>query len=560
MDIYDERGKRIALSLNAFVAEGGEGRLYAKGERVYKIYLNARDLIPEGKVVQLQQLDRPNIIRPLGPIFSAKGERIGFSMRRVPRDAIALSRLFTSSYWAASGITSEKIARLVDAMRETIAFIHARGFLQVDGNEFNYMVSADLVTPYFIDVNSYQTPDYPASAIMASIRDYTRNGFSPETDWFSFGIVAFQLFTGIHPFKGRHPAFGKNDFAKRIAAGVSVFDKAVRCPTSVRDFSTLPANYRQWFEAMFVRGERLAPPERAGAAQPVAPIRRVIQDGAKVAVHRVASFDGPVGRFRTINGQRVVRVGDRLYVGSRAYAIPARSSTFILNEHGVPLFARIEAGTVVLEEGDSAQTIPVPLAAERLWAANNVLYRVSEDRLTEIKVFEVGGQWRAAPGASRVIGAAGTQFFSALAVQHALGQPFVLLAAGPGTLPVVAMPELAGYRVVDACYEARVAAFVLADAAGRYRVARARFDSRFGSYDFEVRDDIEEINFAVLDKGIIVSIPREHVMEITPAAPGRSEVRVVDDPQIRTDMRLVNDAGQLAFAVGRDVYVASLKS
>ncbi len=559
MDIFDSSGRRIRLTDQNFVAEGGEGRLYTHGGYVYKVYLEPAKVIPAEKIAELARLDHPSIIRPLGPIFDGnRGEQIGYSMMKVSEGAVALPRLFTSAFWNANGITPEKIATLVEAMQKTIAFVHKQGFLQVDGNEFNYMVGSGFVKPYFIDVDSYQTPNYPATAIMPSIRDYTRTGFSAETDWFSFAIVVFQLFAGIHPFKGRHPDFRKNDFEGRIKAGVSVLDKAVSYPSSVRDFGMIPKAYMGWFEALFVRGERGAPPS-GDIRVAVQRRKRVIQDGLRVAIREIASFDGAVRRFRTLNGQQVVRVGERIFVGKRAYDIPDGTSAVVLGDQGAPLFVVTQDGRVAIIDGENGARTESTLEAQRVFVAGNVPYLINGEDLVEMKILQIGGRLVVGPGPTRKILPNATSVYNGLVVESVLGKTHLLIPAAPGVMPIVAVPELDAYRIVEAKYERGVAGLLVATKDGQYRQARVRFDAAFTRYDFELRDDADDLNFTVLDKGIIVSIPRDGVIEVAPSTPGGGAVRVVEDPQIRLFMRLVNDAGRLAFYAEHRIYAATLK-
>lgn len=98
MDIYDSTGKKIRLTQKCFLAEGGEGRLYADKSHVYKIYLSTDKIIPVAKIDELGKLDNPSIIRPIGSIFDTSQQRIGFSMNRV-NNPVPLARIFTSSYW-----------------------------------------------------------------------------------------------------------------------------------------------------------------------------------------------------------------------------------------------------------------------------------------------------------------------------------------------------------------------------------------------------------------------------------------------------------------------------
>ena len=55
---------------------------------------------------------------------------------------------------------------------------------------------------------------------MDSVRDRHAAGWNEGTDWFSFALVSFQMFVGIHPYKGKHPALKTLD--ERMAQNVSV--------------------------------------------------------------------------------------------------------------------------------------------------------------------------------------------------------------------------------------------------------------------------------------------------------------------------------------------------
>src|SRR4030042_7024396 len=139
------------------------------------------------------------------------------------------------------------IIHLVENIKKLIYFVHDKNCLIVDGNELNYLVNNDFITPYMIDVNSWQTPSYNATAIMPSIRDWSTTTFSELTDWFSFAIISFQLFIGVHPFKGTHKKYRRNDFVNRVKDSVSVFNSQVSLPPSARDFNLIPGSYKDWY-------------------------------------------------------------------------------------------------------------------------------------------------------------------------------------------------------------------------------------------------------------------------------------------------------------------------
>jgi hypothetical protein len=556
MDIYNTQGKRLRLKDNDFLTEGGEGKLYALGGRVVKLYHEPNKVIAADKLDRLARLDRPNIIRPLEFVFDHRGDRIGFIMRKV-NSAVALPRLFTTAYWNANGITPEKITRLITGMQDTIAFIHQHRCLQVDGNEFNYMTKADLSTAYFIDVDSYQTPGHPATAIMPSIRDYTQLGFNESTDWFSFAIVAFQLFTGIHPYKGRHPDFKSGDFQGRVKAGISVFHPDVTYPPSVRSFSVIPPMYLHWFQEVFA-GTRTAPP--SGQVQvAVAPHVRTVRDGKRVTIKPLTSYPEAIRAFSTFYGQYVVRAGDYVFIGKRRYAVPSNTQGIVILENATPLFLSTYKGLLVATPIPGITVTLTSLFASRVFVVNNVPYVVHEDKLIELTIAPLGTRVVVSPGVSRTILPNATQVYTDIVLQNVLGKTHALLPVKPGVMPIIAVPELDVYRIIDARFSGGVAIFQVATQVGDYQTMRLRFTNDFTSYDVEIRSDIDDpLNFTVLEKGLIVRGPRAGTLEITPTSIHRPEVRLVDDVALPPDLHLANDNGQVIFSAGSALYALSL--
>ena len=177
-------GKEINLSQQNYVTKGGEGSIYKKGGTAFKIYEELKKMIPLAKIGELNQLDHPSIVRPQNPIYNEQKHLIGFTMDWLGGNMVALCKLFTNNFRDNNGITSDSTIELVENIKNGIHFVHQKKCLIVDGNELNYMVADDFVTPYFIDVNCWQTPSFPPDAIMPSIRDWTTDKFTEVTDWF----------------------------------------------------------------------------------------------------------------------------------------------------------------------------------------------------------------------------------------------------------------------------------------------------------------------------------------------------------------------------------------
>ena len=217
MEVFVENIGKVDLSENKdFKTQGGEGKIYIKNNVVYKIYIDYTKTIKKEKIKELSVLQHKNIIKPDNIIWTnqKKNKMIGYTMKYI-ENTEPLCKYFTNSFQNANNITSKNILELVYRLQETIHYIHTNKILIVDGNEFNYLVTNKTQMPYFIDVDSYQTPSFPATAIMPSIRDWHTKGFNELSDWYSFAIIACQLFIGIHPYKGTHPNFSKKDLESR---------------------------------------------------------------------------------------------------------------------------------------------------------------------------------------------------------------------------------------------------------------------------------------------------------------------------------------------------------
>src|ERR1051326_3145868 len=267
---YFVRSKgEIRLGKTEFKAQGGEGSVYVKGPNAYKIYSDPSPCITQAKIDELSAVIQPNIIRPLELIIDSRNRPVGYSMRSAGK-AYSLCQLFPKAFRQRNNITPDLMLRLVRQLQTGVSHIHSRGILIVDLNEMNFLVASDFGELFFIDVDSYQTPSFPATVLMESVRDRHAKTFSSDSDWFSFAVVSFQMFVGIHPFKGTYPAFqhlpdNATKLDARMRANVSVLHTGVSVPSACLPFSVIPPNYLDWYRAVFEQGRRLAPPQAVQA-------------------------------------------------------------------------------------------------------------------------------------------------------------------------------------------------------------------------------------------------------------------------------------------------------
>ena len=262
---YYVEGKQIQLGKLNFKAQGGEGSIYVKGSTAYKIYTDPQRALRAEKLQELSVITQPNIIRPLSLILDTHNRPIGYTMRFVGKTH-ALCQLFPKAFRLRNKLTPETTLSLVRRLQQGVTYIHNHQILLVDLNELNFLVAEDFSELYFIDVDSYQTPSFPATVLMESVRDRHATQFTIESDFFSFAVVSFQMFVGIHPFKGTYPPLQQlsdkaNKLDVRMRKNISVLNKDVTVPASCLPFTVIPPVYLDWYRAVFEDGKRLAPPE-----------------------------------------------------------------------------------------------------------------------------------------------------------------------------------------------------------------------------------------------------------------------------------------------------------
>lgn len=465
----------ILLADTDHLATGGEASVYLKDRRIFKLYSDPQQAVARGiecKLQLLQAIRHPDIATPDGLVFDRNGRLIGLSGPYVPGEA--LCRLFTNTWRDAHHIGPAETARLVDGMRAVVQAAHAAGAVMVDANELNWI--ADGARAVVIDVDSWQLPGYPASVVMPSIRDPNHPGFDEGSDWFAWAVVSFQLWTGIHPYKGTHPDHGRGQLEQRMKARASVFDAGVKLPAAARPLLQIPPRLRAWYERTFQSAERQAPPRAADSPvvpQPATTLKLLQTSAGALRLELVHDLAGPVAG--AINGYLVVQgpagaaslwdaVARRaLPVAGLGPQLPARlleGRAALLRRPAAPIALELDAdapGRPVLRVTDlgTGKCASLPVAGRRLWQAHDRVFVLADDDalgLHELDVMQIGE-----PGAERlVIGVSRrwpahtlcSTFLRNVFVQDALGTPVIGVITADG-LEHGTCAALRGHRVID---------------------------------------------------------------------------------------------------------------
>ena len=557
------RGKGdVNLSKNDYVTEGGEGQIFAKGNTVYKIYTDLAKMIPESKVSELHALDsKKHIIIPKDIVLNDKGKVVGFTMDKVD-SSVTLCQLFNTAFWSRNGITADMIQKIVEGMMEDIEFVHSKNCLIVDVNELNFLVEdKKYQLAYFIDTNSYKTPSFPPTAIMPSVRDWRSKDFTKLTDWFSFSVLAFQLFTGIHPFKGKHPDYKTADMVQRMKDGVSVFDSKVSVPKAMRDLSNIPSEYLKWFKKLYVDGDRLPPPAVAGLLNVMHVAVTLIDSTNNFVITFEKDYDSDILAYKVFGGMKIALTKKNLFIDKLDYQVPKKASVIVSPKTMKPIMATIEDGYLKMTDiRTNAELQGSKMFATEKLVVDNTLYIRYNGYLTQIVLIDMPDKIMYSAKKVCDVMPNSTQVYSGVLYENVLGKAYLIMPVPSKDICVTqAVPEMDGYRIVEAKHDNRVVV-VIGHKDNAYHRFVLRFDEEYKKYDCQIVSDVDSfINFVVLENGVAIFINEDGVLEMMANRPSSSKATVIKDPDINTGMTLTKRGQDVLFYKGKSLYRLAMK-
>jgi hypothetical protein len=547
----------VTLTKADFVAQGGEGSIYAKGGTTYKIYTDPTRMIPMDKVRELQAIRASNVIKPEKLIVDKLGKPIGHTMRFI-KDAVALCQLFPRTYRDRNGITPDTMIALVEKLRDSVQSVHDAGVLVVDLNEMNFLVDTSYTDLYCIDVNSYQTPHYPATALMLSVRDWSvqNNDWTAMSDWFSFAVVSFQMLVGIHPYKGKHPSL--KGFEARMKANVSVFNPDVRVPKAAYPFDVIPSSMRAWYEAVLEHGKRVPPPSLLGGAPIMLPVIRLVQGTNNLNISDLYEFVGNVVGFIEHDGNTIAWTDQGVFIGNRRVhdAVSGVVTAAFSPKMGRPILAGRSRSTNLLRlfNPETRSEVPISIRADEVMGYRGTVYFRTGDKLMRLVLTDAGSNVVASTQVAGTCLPHATRLYEGVAMQNLLGRTYATIFPRPGATYPVAIEELDEYKIVEAKFDGGVL-MVLGAKQGTYDRLVFRFNERYDSYDLRVVADVTPagLNFVTLDTGVCVCMTEEDHLELFSARMGSAGMKQIEDPVLGADMRLLRRGGQIAFPRGNKV-------
>jgi hypothetical protein len=146
--------------------------------------------------------------------------------------------------------------------------------------------------------------------------------------------------------------------------------------------------------------------------------------------------------------------------------------------------------------------------------------------------------------------------FDGLVVQDLLGKTWVTNVILPGRAKTLPVPELDGYRVVDAKADAQYAVFCC-ERSGKYDLKVMEFDASFSSYTIRTIADVpfEQVNFTVNDKGMALLCYGGNTLEVFKG----STVHKFDNVPMDNTMTLFHNSGSVFFINKNSVHKITKK-
>lgn len=558
--VFTEAGERVELGSAHFVASGGEGDVYAIGARGFKLAHDPAHACPPAKLAELRRIGDPHVLAPTGALLARPGRGgppVGHELPFVT-DTWSACELVPVAFRRRHALPPTTMPALVAALRERVAAVHAAGCLVVDLSEANVLVSRDCTIPRLIDVDSFQTPSFRATAITPTIADPTRaaGDFDASTDWFSFAVLACSLLTGIHPFRGKHPRV--KGLAARMKAGLSIFDPAVRLPRACLPLTSIPNPWRDWLHATLQHGQRSAPPRPGGGLTLGAATGPRALAGSLRMLER-AHAPADVRAVLEAHGRLCVHAGGQVWIDGQARLDCREAVALGTTAAGGFVAAWAEAGRLHLHDLDRGAAIPCQAAAHAVTSVRGTLYATVGESVARVELVAVGGSLVAGLRPAVRIAPRASRLHAGCVVQQLLGATTVSLLSESGGAEQRRIPQLDGQRIVDAVHD-RGVLVVVTRVAGEHERWVFRFrPGRGHAVRHQTGLPAHAASLVVLDTGVCVALDAYERLELFQRHPDRPELRTVDDPAVGGDWLLHPGDGSVLAGVGARVYQVSMR-
>jgi hypothetical protein len=145
----------------------------------------------------------------------------------------------------------------------------------------------------------------------------------------------------------------------------------------------------------------------------------------------------------------------------------------------------------------------------------------------------------------------GSVVYPGVVVQDLLGKIWVTIPYAPGRCCSRPVPQVDGFRVIDARSEKNLCVLI-GEKGGSYSRFVLTFAPDFSSYTLRQEDDVayEGINFTVLENGLCLLLAGSDELQVFKGA----TVHKFSNPPVAANMRLFAKGGGVCFLNGNSVF------
>lgn len=560
-------GGIMSINDKMYLSAGGQAEIYVNGGKAFKLYHDPdKTMLPLSKMKELATIGNPQIVIPQDVIYDASsGKPLGYTTTYV-NNVEPLLKLFTRTFKDAHNIDASMINELVKQMQLIAADVHKANCLIVDFNELNVLVNigSSILLPWFIDTDSYATPSHKASAIMDSIRDrrvtkYDKNGhmeYNPDvmSDWYSFAILSFWLYSNIHPYRGNHNNYKPKDKAKQMDDGVSVFHSGVRVPPSVNDFNIIPKRHLDWFKDVFKDNKRSIPPLPDSMMPIAVPTQIVILKGTdKLSVVETGTYPSKVLYVIQNMGINYVVSKTHIYADKKELVSWDKAQKVILcpATDGTMISATLKGTSVYFADIKGGPPFG-SIQSKDVFQRNGAFYTMAAGKLVENTFSCIGNNIIHRTTEIENVSKLTATMWEGCVIQDLLGKKYIVLPYKTGACFSKYVSQLDGYRIVDAKCDKNVIV-VLAEKNSKYDRFIIVFEKNYQTFEVRVVNDVayDEINFAVLDNGFCILLSSPTEMELFAKA---NQYETMTDPPFDANMQLFTTPDGFFFINGNSIH------
>ncbi len=501
-------GQKIYLRESDYKAKGGQGVVFLKDNVIYKIYHDKSAMIPEQKIYELQELKQcSNVIVPQKQIYDERNNRIGFTLKYV-ENSESLCKVFTNSFKTRNNISKNDVSKIADNMRETLIKIHTKAIVG-DYNEMNFLINSGFNNVYYIDTDSYQTKSFKCNAIMHQYRDRLNplGTFNKRSDWFSWALVTFRLYCGIHPFRGRHTL----NFEERMDKSISVFDSNVTMPKNI-DLNVIPKVHLEYYKDVFVNKNREIPPKSDGVFNLIVKRKLFIDSTSNLTARLFYKYDSDILDAKYRNSTVYVLTKNSVY----------EDITRIGGNTGIKELIFSSSGEVLQKKGI---------------VFNNAIYEITKSGITQTTYEKLG---RTIPITKTISTVAynSSKLFQGVVLQDIYGKYTATIPYGIDKASNVKISELNETRIIDAKRQ-DVWLFVVYEKNSKIDCLIVYLKNKFTDYECTVLENVDflNINAVVKSNGIVILNTEDCKLQLFMSIGGK--VKVIDNTPIYNDYKLV---------------------